>query len=81
MGEGGRVPGQQVAEQVDHLAGRLGVAVDAGQRAEPGQGQGGHRVGRRGGPVEDVLGPDDERLGVVAGGEEPAALGRRGTGR
>ena len=59
----------------------VGVGGVAGQGAEAGEGQGGHRVGRRGGAVEDVLGADDQLLGVVGGGEEPAALRRRRTGR
>ena len=73
LGERGRVPDEEVAEQVDHLPGRVGVALGAGEGGQAGQRQGGHGVGRRGGAVEDVLGPHDEGLGVVAGGEEAAA--------
>ena len=54
------MPAEEVADQVDHAAGMLGVGRDAGQRAQPGQGEGGDGVGRWGRPVEHVLGPHDE---------------------
>ncbi len=47
--------------------------VDEGAGAE--QGGDGHRVRGGDGTVEELLGSDDERLGVAAGGEEPAGLG------
>ena len=42
VGQGGRVAVEEVAGQVDHLGGRLGVAGRAGQGAQTGQGEGGH---------------------------------------
>jgi hypothetical protein len=46
----------------------------AGQGGEAQQPFGGERVLRRGRVVEEVLGADDERLGVAAGGVEATAL-------
>ena len=51
--------------------GRVGVA---GERGQPQQPVGGEGVLGRGGVVLGVLGPDDQRFGVGAGREEPAAL-------
>ena len=73
-GEGGGVVEQEVAQQVDDLCGPGPVPVRVGQGAQAGQRERGDGVGRWNGSVEDVLGPDDERLGVPAGGEEAAAV-------
>ena len=58
----------------EHPRRRLLVAPVAGECGQPQQAVGGQRVGRRRGVVEHVLLPDDERLGVVAGREEPAGF-------
>ena len=53
----------------------VGVARLAGQRGEPVEGDGGDRVGRRGGVVEQVLLAGDERLAVLRRREHAAVVG------
>ena len=73
--EAGRVRGHRPGEHLEDRDRRLGVALVAGERARRSRPLAASAFGRRRRVVEDVLGPDDERLGVVAGREEPAGVG------
>ncbi|HWC09986.1 MAG TPA: hypothetical protein VG455_02070, partial [Acidimicrobiales bacterium] len=72
MAERDGVAAEGIGDQVHDRLRPLAVAVVADQRAQAVEGDGGGPIGRRGGIVEDVLGPGDEALGVRAGGEQAA---------
>ena len=75
VGEARRMRCHRSGEHLEDRDCRLGVAVVAGEGRDPQERVGGERVGRGRRVVEHVLGPHNERFGVVAGCEEPAVLG------
>ena len=62
------------ADELQDAVGVVGVAALAGQRGEAVQRDGGGRVGRRRGVVEQVLLAGDERLAVVGRREQAAVV-------
>ena len=65
VGEAARRRGDERAEEPEDALGVVGVAVLAGERGEAQQRDGGGRVGRRGGVVEEILLAHDQSLAVV----------------
>src|SRR6266511_121216 len=75
VAEAGRGARRDLLDEFQRRRGSLLVGLVAGQVAEPQQHLGRHRRARRHRVVDQLAGPDHQRLGVRAGLEEAATLG------